>query len=147
MKKFRNLLLAAALVPGTLVPLSGAIAADAPYASAAVSSRLPACETASVQAAVGGSLAREAQYSGAPHTVTGLENIRELANHTNGISPLERRYCIGLARLTDGSKHTVYYKLVEHAGFVGLSWNVEACLAPFDRWHVYGAHCSTVRPR
>nr|WP_246476159.1 cytoplasmic protein [Roseibium litorale] len=132
---------------GALVPLSGARAADAPYYGPAQSSRLPACEAASVQAAVGGSLAREAHYSGTLHTVMGLENIRELANHTNGISPLERRYCTGLARLTDGSQHTVYYKLVEHAGFVGLSWNVEACFAPFDKWRVYGASCSTVRPR
>ncbi|SHM28936.1 hypothetical protein [Roseibium suaedae] len=146
MKKFRTLL-AAALCLGAATPISGALAADAPYYGPADTSRLPACEAASVQAAVGGRLAQEAHYSGNPHTVTGLDGVRELANHTNGISPLERRYCTGLARLTDGSQHTVYYKLEEYAGFVGLSWNVEACLASFDRWHVYGASCSTVRPR
>lgn len=145
MKK-SNTLAAAALLISSVLPLAGAQAADMSYFDSTRQNPLPACEAPSVQAAVGGSLARQADYSGTSHTITGLDQVMELASHTNGVSPLARRYCAGLARLTDGSQHKIYYKLVEHAGFVGISWNVEACFAPFDRWHVYGASCSTVRP-
>jgi len=109
--------------------------------------RLPECGSASVQAAVAGTLARaRTDYAGG-RTITGIDRISEVAYRENSVSPLARRFCRGTASLSDGSVHSVHYKLVEHAGFVGVSWAVEACLAPLDRWRVYGAYCSTTRPR
>jgi len=109
--------------------------------------RLPECESPSVQAAVAGTLARaRADYAGG-RTITAIDRISEVAYRENSVSPLARRFCRGTASLSDGSVHSVHYKLVEHAGFVGVSWAVEACLAPLDRWRVYGAYCSTTRPR
>ncbi|WP_417686418.1 cytoplasmic protein [Roseibium sp.] len=109
--------------------------------------RLPECTSESVQSAVAGTLAR-AQISYADgRTITAIDRITEVAYRENGISPLARRYCRGTATLTDGTSRTVHYRLEEHAGFVGVRWNVEACLSPLDKWHVYGAYCSTVRPR
>ncbi|WP_297580345.1 cytoplasmic protein [Roseibium sp.] len=108
--------------------------------------RLPDCTAASVQSAVAGSVARARNDYYGGRTILGIEEIREVAYRVNGVSPLARRYCSGKANLSDGSYQSVHYLVEEHAGFVGISWNVEACLAPLDKWRVYGAHCSTARP-
>nr|WP_155197549.1 cytoplasmic protein [Roseibium hamelinense] len=109
--------------------------------------RLPECQAASVTAAVAGTVARaETSYTGG-RTITAIDAVREVGYRVNDISPLARRFCRGTASLTDGTQHTVHFKLVEHAGFVGVGWNVEACLSPLDKWRVYGAYCSTTRPR
>lgn len=109
--------------------------------------RLPDCTAGSVQAAVAGTVARARDSYAGGRTITGIERIQEVQYRDNDVSPLARRYCRGTANLSDGSVHSVHYKLVEHAGFVGIGWAVEACLAPLDKWRVYGAYCSTTRPR
>lgn len=109
--------------------------------------RLPDCSASSVQSAVTGSVARARKDYNGGRTILAIDDIKEVAYRVNGISPLARRYCSGRASLSDGSRYSVYYLVEEHAGFVGVSWNVEACLAPLDKWHVYGGQCSTARPR
>ncbi|TYC55874.1 cytoplasmic protein [Rhodobacterales bacterium] len=108
---------------------------------------LPECTAASVQSAVAGTVARAHRdyYNG--RTILGIDQIQELRYEIYGVSTLARRYCRGTASLSDGTIQSVHYMVEEHAGFVGVSWNVEACLAPLDKWRVYGAHCSTVSPR
>lgn len=116
------------------------------YFSFSGENRLPTCTAASVQSAVAGSVAsaRRDYYDG--RTIMGIDDIRETGYQTD-ISPIARRYCHGKASLSDGSIQSVHYFVEEHGGFLGLGWNVEACMAPLDKWHVYGAHCSTTRPR
>lgn len=109
--------------------------------------RLPDCSASSVQSRVTGSIARAAQNYDSGGTIVEIEDIREVSYQVNGISPLARRYCRGKANLSDGSYQSVHYLVEENAGFVGVSYNVEACLSPLDKWRVYGAYCSTVRPR
>jgi hypothetical protein len=126
---------------------SGAAAENRAYFSFHKDPRLPECSAASVQSAVAGTLARaQVDYAGG-RTITGITKIRETRYQVNGVSPLARRYCRGTASLSDGSVRAVHYLVEENAGFVGVSWNVEACLAPLDKWRVYGAYCSTTRPR
>ncbi|NRG17679.1 hypothetical protein HPQ64_08260 [Rhizobiales bacterium] len=76
-----------------------------------------------------------------------LDRVVETGYQIGNPSPLARRYCEGHATLSDGNIHRVYYKVVEHQGFVGIRWNVEACLAGLDRWRVYDGNCRTVRPQ
>jgi len=116
------------------------------YFSFSGEKRLPDCTAASVQSAVAGSVARARKdyYDG--RTILNIDGIIEVGYRVNGVSPLARRFCTGKASLSDGSIQAVHYMVEEHAGFVGVSWNVEACLAPLDKWRVYGAYCSTIRP-
>ncbi|MBG6208389.1 hypothetical protein IWQ49_003049 [Labrenzia sp. EL_126] len=116
------------------------------YWSLSGKKRLPDCTASSVQSAVAGSVARAKKDYYGGRTILGINEIREVAYHVNGVSPLARRYCTGEASLSDGSLQHLHYLIEENAGFVGVSWNVETCLAPLDKWHVYGAHCSTARP-
>ena len=108
--------------------------------------RLPDCTAASVQSAVAGTVARARKDYYGGRTILSIDGISEVNNSGNDVSPIERRYCKGTASLSDGTIQSVHYMVEEHAGFVGLSWNVEACLAPLDKWRVYGDHCSTARP-
>lgn len=126
---------------------SAAASENRAYFSFAHEPRLPECSAASVQAAVAGTLARAKESYAGGRTITQINDVREVSYWVNGLSPLARRYCRGTARLSDDSIRTVHYLLEENAGFVGVSWNVEACLAPLDKWRIYGAYCSTVRPR
>lgn len=116
------------------------------YFSFSGEKRLPDCTAASVQSAVAGSVARARKdyYDG--RTILNIDRIIEVGYRVNGISPVARRFCTGTASLSDGTIQAVHYMVEEHAGFVGVSWNVEACLAPLDKWRVYGAYCSTIRP-
>lgn len=116
------------------------------YFSFSSEKRLPDCTAASVTSAVAGSIARANREYYGGRTILSVDEINEVAYRQNGISPVARRYCRGKASLSDGSLQSVHYMVEEHAGFVGFSWNVEACLSPLDKWRVYGAHCSTVRP-
>jgi len=117
------------------------------YFSMTKDPRLPACDSASVHSAVAGTLARARADYADGRTITIIEDTTEVRYQENDVSPLARRYCRGTANLSDGKLQTVHYKLVEHAGFIGIGWAVEACLSPLDKWRVYGAYCSTTRPR
>ena len=136
-----------AIVLTSILGTGAAATENKAYFSYPSDPRLPDCSAAAVHSAVAGTLARaKADYADG-RTITRIDRVREVAYRVNGISPLARRYCRGTASLSDGSVKTVHYLLEENAGFVGVSWNVEACLSPLDKWRVYGAYCSTTRPR
>ncbi|NBN63296.1 cytoplasmic protein [Pannonibacter tanglangensis] len=135
------LLLSGATLSGTAVQ-----AQERVYFAVTSEPRLPACSDASVQGAVAGRVASaDAIYYGG-RTITGIERIAEVGYRADGISPLARRYCSGIATLSDGSRHGVHYALVEYNGFASVGWRVDACLEGLDRWHVHNGGCRTVRP-
>ena len=141
--RFASLTLSALLVTaGFAAP--AAAGDDRVYFSFSGEKRLPDC--ASVTGAVKSSIARANKDYYGGLRITDVNEITEVGYRDNGVSPVARRYCRGEASLSDGSFQSVHYMVEEHAGFVGVSWNVEACLSPRDKWRVYGAHCSTVRP-
>ena len=59
--------------------------------------------------------------------------------------PIERRYCHATAGLSDGRSRDVWYLIERPMGFVGIGSNVEFCVSGFDRWHVYGGRCLSLR--
>ncbi len=65
----------------------------------------------------------------------------------NDPSPIARRYCVARATMSDGHKTTLYYLVEQEAGFVGVTWNVEFCLAGYEPWRVHDGRCHTVRHR
>lgn len=71
---------------------------------------------------------------------------RETALKNHGPSRIDRRYCIGVANLTNGSRMQIAYVLEAGMGFAGLGWRVEFCMPPEDPWRVYDAWCKAIRP-
>ncbi|MTI19048.1 hypothetical protein E1162_17535 [Rhodobacteraceae bacterium RKSG542] len=74
-----------------------------------------------------------------------INYIQETGFQLGNPSPVARRYCAARAILSDGSHRALYYMVVEHDGFVGVSWNVQACLDGLDKYRVYDGRCRTVR--
>lgn len=60
-------------------------------------------------------------------------------------SPIERRYCHATVGLSDGHSRDVWYLIERPLGFAGIGSNVEFCVSGFDRWHVYGGRCRSLR--
>lgn len=77
--------------------------------------------------------------------IVDVEEVREKRHSVNDPSPIERRWCQAHARLDDGKHPQLYYLIERRAGFVGITWNVEFCLAGYDRWHVHDGQCRAVR--
>lgn len=78
----------------------------------------------------------------------GIDHIRHIKqryklDHTK--SMITHRHCNGRAALSNGKKPRIYYMIQERMGFASLSWKVEFCVAGYDRWRVYGAHCRSLR--
>jgi hypothetical protein len=58
---------------------------------------------------------------------------------------IERHYCVANVIMNDNQPRTVYYLIEGTMGFAGIGDNVEYCIDGLDPWHVYGAHCNSVR--
>lgn len=64
-------------------------------------------------------------------------------SHEN--SPIDRRYCHATVALSSGHSSDVWYLIERPMGFAGRGSNVEFCVSGFDRWHVYGGRCKSLR--
>lgn len=123
-----------------------ATAGERPYFSWNGDARVPDCEAMSVQSAVMGHIARADPDYTRGLKIRDMHRIVETGYTVNQPSPYARRYCEARARMSDGHERRVYYAIMEHSGFVGVSWNLQACVAGLDPWRVYDAGCRTVRP-
>jgi hypothetical protein len=57
----------------------------------------------------------------------------------------ERRWCEARAHMSDGRTRQVYYLIEGYAGFAGIRYGVESCIAGRDFWNVYGGNCRAIR--
>lgn len=62
------------------------------------------------------------------------------------IGLVDRAYCRARAYISDGTTEPVYYVIAHPLGFAGFGSGVEFCLPHYDRWHVYGAACRSLKP-
>ncbi|MCJ7994767.1 hypothetical protein J5N58_11160 [Rhizobium cremeum] len=58
---------------------------------------------------------------------------------------VERRYCQTTITGTDGQRRKLWYLIESTWGFAGVGPSVEFCASGLDPWHVYGAHCASLR--
>lgn len=68
-----------------------------------------------------------------------IQQNRYLPAHED--SPIARLYCNATAFMTDGLSRKIWYLVEYGQGFASIGDNVEFCVAGFDRWNVYNAHC------
>lgn len=58
---------------------------------------------------------------------------------------VERRYCRAKVITTDGARRQLWYLIESNWGYAGIGSSVEFCVSGLDPWHVYGAHCKSLR--
>ncbi|MDX5593936.1 cytoplasmic protein [Pseudovibrio sp. SPO723] len=146
-------LLLAATASGQAADYSGAPTQQDPtsdqrvYLSLNGDPRIPRCDASSVQKAIKKQIAAAIPLYYNDRRIDEIRHIHQSGYWLANPSPLARRYCNAEAVLTDGSHQRLYYQVTEHAGFLGISWNVNACLLGLDRWRVYDGNCRRVRPQ
>lgn len=64
---------------------------------------------------------------------------------STGAGLRERRWCEARAHMSDGRTRQVYYLIESYAGFAGIRYGVESCIAGRDFWNVYGSNCRAIR--
>lgn len=74
-----------------------------------------------------------------------IQRARHRLTLAGGNRLINRRYCRGHARLSNGRHPTVHYLIEQRQGFASISWNVEFCVVGHDRWKVYSGTCRTIR--
>ena len=79
-------------------------------------------------------------------TIDSISETFEVPEQIVNDSSIGRRYCRGLAWMSDGSRSEVIYLIEARQGFASVGWRVQSCLPAYDPWHVYGAWCHSIEP-
>jgi len=91
---------------------------------------------------------KEGEFWNSNLEILGIDRIREVAFRPWQGAPqaIPRRFCNGVARVSDGSKHVVHYSILENSGWLGAGWGVEWCVVGLDRNWAYNPSCRMARP-
>lgn len=105
----------------------------------------PACET--VTGTVAGRFSQNMRsFLDRDLSITAFGVIRETRlEPRDETHRVERRYCETRVTTSDGQQRELWYLIEGTFGFAGLGSSVEFCVSGLDPWHVYGAHCKSLR--
>jgi hypothetical protein len=79
-------------------------------------------------------------------TIERFDRIHETAFRPWVEGAIPRRYCSGVALISDGVWRPVHFSIIEDGGMIGHSWGVEFCIAGIDRNWAYNPSCKLARP-
>ena len=65
---------------------------------------------------------KEGEFWNSNLEILGIDRIREVAFRPWAGAPqaVPRRFCNGVARVSDGTKHAIHYSILENTGWLGL---------------------------
>ena len=91
---------------------------------------------------------KETEFWASNLEIVGIDRIREVTFRPWNGAPqaIPRRFCHGIARVSDGSSHAIDYSILENSGWVGIGWGVEWCVAGLDRNWAYNPSCRMAKP-
>jgi hypothetical protein len=78
--------------------------------------------------------------------ILGFEHLRQVAVRPWASDTIPRRFCSGLAVVSDGRKRRVNYWIGEDTGAIGGTWGVEWCVVGLDRNWAYSPQCRMALP-
>jgi hypothetical protein len=108
---------------------------------------VPLCNDPGVFAQISSKFAhKEGEFWNSNLEVVGFERVREVAFRPWGAQAIPRRYCNGVALVSDGRKRPVHYSISETGSWLGAAWGVEWCVSGLDRNWAYSPACRVARP-
>ena len=108
---------------------------------------MPSCDyPAALDRIIGNFHSKEARFWNSELQIVGTENIRETAALPWAAQSIPRRFCRGMALISDGMRHPIYYSITGAIGVIGLDWGVNFCVGGLDRNWAYGPACRAARP-
>jgi hypothetical protein len=79
-------------------------------------------------------------------TILGFDKVRETAFRSWAVNSIPRRFCSGIALISDGRRHPIHYSIGEDTGIIGATWGVEWCIVGLDRNMAYSPACKMAKP-
>ena len=89
---------------------------------------------------------KEARFWNSSLTIVGFERVRETAYRPWAANTIPRRFCSGIALISDGRRQPVHYSIGEDTGMIGMTWGVEWCVVGVDRNWAYNPFCKVAQP-
>ena len=89
---------------------------------------------------------KESQFWNSSLQLSAIEEIHETALRPWHYASIPRRFCSGVANVTDGTRRPIYYSVGEDTGEVGAFWGVEWCVLGLDRNWAYNPSCRMAKP-
>ena len=89
---------------------------------------------------------KEGQFWNSPLQLSAIEEIKETALRPWHYAAIPRRFCKGIATVSDGSRRPIYYSVGEDTGEIGAFWGVEWCVVGLDRNWAYNPTCKMAKP-
>ncbi|MGI8527758.1 MAG: hypothetical protein ACR2K5_16620 [Pseudolabrys sp.] len=106
---------------------------------------VPACEDG-VGDIISGFATKESRFWNSNLQILEIDRIRQTAFRPWAANTIPRRFCSGVATISDGTRHKVHYWIGEDTGFVGAGWGVEWCVVGLDRNWAYNPGCRVAKP-
>ena len=78
--------------------------------------------------------------------IVSIDAVRQTAFRPGPPNTIPRRYCSGVALVSDGVTRPVHYLIGEDTGMVGAVWGIESCVEGLDRNWAYNPRCKMARP-
>jgi hypothetical protein len=108
---------------------------------------MPACDFApALDRIISNFHTKEARFWNSQLQIVGIEDIRETAVLPWAAQSVPRRFCSGVALISDGLRHPIYYSIAEDMGMIGMDWGVNFCVIGLDRNWAYEPHCRAAKP-
>ena len=89
---------------------------------------------------------KESRFWQSDLTITSIDTVRETAFRPGHYALIPRRYCAGVANVSDGTRHKIFYSIGEDTGNSGMSWGIEFCVVGLDRNWAYNPRCKMAQP-
>lgn len=89
---------------------------------------------------------KEHRFWNSALSIAGFEQVREIAFRPWAPDTIPRRYCAGIALISDGIERPLYYSIEEDMGLIGATWGVEWCVVGLDRNWAFNPACKMARP-
>jgi hypothetical protein len=108
---------------------------------------VPLCDDPSVLGKISTRFAhKETEFWNSNLEILGIERVREAAFRPWDAQTIPRRYCHGVAVVSDGRKRPVHYSISETGSWLGVTWGVEWCVVGLDRNWAFNPACRMARP-
>jgi len=109
--------------------------------------QIPACQDPAVLEKITAAFAsREDRFWTPGLRLLAYEDIRRIGWRSNGLDFIPRRFCTGVATVSDGRKRRVNYVVREDLGPIGATWDVSWCVVGLDRHLADAPECRLERP-
>jgi hypothetical protein len=107
---------------------------------------LPQCEAA-LGTIASRFATKESRFWNSGLQIAAFADVRETALRpwVGADQTIPRRFCSGRA-MVDGKWHAVYFAIIEDAGLIGFTWDVDWCVTGYDRNWAYNPACNMAKP-